>query len=414
MSDSLFLLEDFANAIVHNDLSRIELLLANGSIDANARLPRALNPPALVFAADLGLKDVVDLLFRFGARIDDTDDDGYTACHAAARGHADVLELLLAHHPDLGLECKSGRTPLQYSFIFDGGELISIMLIEAGASLDGVERHFLCQLAAHSTSAIRTLLRRGVVVKDLRDLELLTPLHLTVTRRRPESAAIRHMLVNECDVDLEVRSVWGATCIHTAQIYHNADAVRFLIAAGADVQPVNTDTPLHSLGSIESTSLLLAAGADVHARNESGRTPLHALAWDFMPGSMPIVHMMLAVGADLDAIDRYGYTARQFLADRGMPFEDDDLQVEAVDAARRRIANVRLDFVRHRAWQVCIGLQSRGLDALQMCEVLLHSCGPVAPLIPFHQWWKIATTVKHFTTPLLRVSHRRFDVDLET
>jgi hypothetical protein len=41
-------------------------------------------------------------------------------------------------------------------------------------------------------------------------------------------------------------------------------------------------------------------------------------------------------------------------------------------AAHREIVKVRLDFVRHRAWQVCIGLQSRELDALQMCEILLH------------------------------------------
>jgi hypothetical protein len=100
-------------------------------------------------------------------------------------------------------------------------------------------------------------------------------------------------------------------------------------------------------------------------------------------------------GADLDVADVNGNTARQLLADHQLTF-DDDAHAEAVESARREIAKVRLDFVRHRAWQVCIGLQSRGLDALQMCEILVHACGPVAPLIPFHQWWKIATTVKHF------------------
>jgi hypothetical protein len=58
----------------------------------------------------------------------------------------------------------------------------------------------------------------------------------------------------------------------------------------------------------------------------------------------------------------------------------------------------RLDIVRKRAFQVCVGLQPLGLDALQMCEVrvLAQSCGPAGPLVPFHQWWKFATTVKHF------------------
>jgi hypothetical protein len=56
----------------------------------------------------------------------------------------------------------------------------------------------------------------------------------------------------------------------------------------------------------------------------------------------------------------------------------------AQQATRARIASERLDFVRKRAFEVCVGLQSRGLDALQMCEVLVHACGPVAPIVDFH------------------------------
>jgi ankyrin repeat protein len=42
--------------------------------------------------------DVVDVLLRFGARIDDTDDDGRTACHVVpSRRNADMLALLLTH-----------------------------------------------------------------------------------------------------------------------------------------------------------------------------------------------------------------------------------------------------------------------------------------------------------------------------
>jgi hypothetical protein len=49
------------------------------------------------------------------------------------------------------------------------------------------------------------------------------------------------------------------------------------------------------------------------------------------------------------------------------------------------------------------------LDALQMCEILQQACGPVAPLIAFHHWWKIATTVKHFNsrTRIGRITNRK-------
>jgi len=100
---------------------------------------------------------------------------------------------------------------------------------------------------------------------------------------------------------------------------------------------------------------------------------------------------LLAAGADLDVADNAGATARQVLARRGRTIDPDQ-----VEAARRDIAKTRVDVVRCRAVQVCIGLQSLRIDALQMCEMLPLACGPVAPLIPFHIWWKIATTVKHF------------------
>ena len=133
--------------------------------------------------------------------------------------------------------------------------------------------------------------------------------------------------------------------------------------------------------------LLLAAGADVAARDGRGRTAcLVAAQW-----RSELVDVMLAAGADLDAADDNGHTPRSRLAENLA-----SVDVARVEFARRLIAKMRLDFVRHRAWQVCVGLQSRGLDALQMCEILLHACGPVAPVVAFHQWWKIATTVKHF------------------
>jgi hypothetical protein len=62
-----------------------------------------------------------------------------------------------------------------------------------------------------------------------------------------------------------------------------------------------------------------------------------------------------------------------------------------VEAARHRIAKMRLDLIRQRALNVCIRLESLELDALQMCEISTPACGRLASLIPFHIWWKIGT-----------------------
>jgi ankyrin repeat protein len=395
----------FADAIDRNDFSCVESLLTNGSIDANARLPRPMNhPPALVYAVARGRKDVVDVLLRFGARIDDTDDDGRTACHLVPHDHADMLALLLTHRPNLELRSISGRTPLDESFMTPLGHSISTMLIEAGAPLDGVDRRHLCGLAATSTAAIQTLLRRGVVVSELRNSSSKsTPLHLAVAASAPDPAVL-DMLVNECGVDLEARNTQGYTCMHIAKIRDNADAVRFLIAAGANVDCVNNlnRTPLHAMTMRDAkcTALLLAAGANAHACDSSGRTPAIEVASFLLRDQVffrTILSLFLAVGADLDAADLADNTARQILIDHQLNVGWDDAQTRKdVETAHRMIVTARLDFVRHRAYQVCIGLQSLRLDALQMCEILQHSCGPFAQLVEFHQWWKIVTTVKHF------------------
>jgi len=103
------------------------------------------------------------------------------------------------------------------------------------------------------------------------------------------------------------------------------------------------------------------------------------------------VYPLLAAGADLDATDDTGVTVREV-------FARVTIDPDRVEVARREIAKARLDLVQHRALQVCIGLQSLRIDALQLCEILQFACGAIAPVIPFHIWWKIATTVKHFRT----------------
>ena len=90
-------LEEFAKAIEDGNSSIVESLISSGSVDVNARLPRPFQPPALVLAAACGEAELVDILLRANARVDDADRIGLTACHATAYGgHHDVLALLLA------------------------------------------------------------------------------------------------------------------------------------------------------------------------------------------------------------------------------------------------------------------------------------------------------------------------------
>jgi ankyrin repeat protein len=372
-----------SNAIEQCDSNQVESLLSSGSTtDINARLPREHSPPPLVYAARCNARDIVAMLLSAGARIGDVDEQRQTACFAATCAQSvGALAVLLAHRPNLEIKDESNRTPLQVSFEVIKNDCIATMLINAGATLYAFAP--LHSFAASSTAAIQALLNRGVEVKRLTNNWNQTPLHAASRKRHDAdvAAGVVTMLINVCDVDLEAHDVNGQTCTHISANAGSDIVLRCLIDAGADVNCVDRSgqTPLHFVADYKCSILLLAAGAHVNARDQLHRTAFARATVSGSPNWKSILPTFVAAGAAATS----NVYERSIDADR-------------VEAARRDIAKTRLDFVRHRALEVCIGLQPLRLDALQLCEILQHACGPLARLIAFHQWWSIATTVKHF------------------
>lgn len=383
----------FFAAIEGGDSIRVRSLIEDELVDCNSSL---VGVPALVHSTSLGHSAIVDILLRAGAHVDACDSKQRTACHVAAeQGHADVLARLLAHTPDLGRRDVFGYTPFEVAIRYRQ-ERIVIMLIEARALF--------------ASPMLLCVLDGGVVVRELSDDECRTPLHVAATAHISNPAAMRMLVDDVCGIDVDARNSLGCTSLHLAAANDCGDQSRWLIDAGADIDAVADDghTPLHdSVDSADIVSMvyLLAAGANVHAKTVAGETVCFYLAarcdeydddnaFDELDGGdyiVPMMYALMAAGADVDAPNQSGVTARQLLARRGLALSD------SAELARtwRIIAEERLNFVRDRALQVCVGLAALRIDALQMCEILVHACGPVAPHVAFHQWWNIATVVKH-------------------
>src|SRR4051794_19782044 len=97
-------------------------------------------------------------------------------------------------------------------------------------------------------------------------------------------------------------------------IFDESDAIcRFVREhpGSAQLRSEEGDTLLHLscwAKRIDAVQALLTAGADVNARGESGRTPLHYAVYEGNLRSVPVVRALLARGADAEVMDDHGFS----------------------------------------------------------------------------------------------------------
>lgn len=121
----------------------------------------------------------------------------------------------------------------------------------------------------------RKLLERGADVNYRDDKKGSSPLIRAVARRR--GIAFMELLVSH-GADLNYRAPLAATPLLNAAIANDIEAVRFLVANGADLKKAgDAGNALHdacAMGFFEMVKELIALGMDVEARNAIGQTAL--------------------------------------------------------------------------------------------------------------------------------------------
>jgi ankyrin repeat protein len=384
-------------AICQNDLAAISLLISNGGIDVSG----SLSP--LHYATILGRLEIMALLLDAGADIDAVDDDGQSACFfAICREQTDALRFLVAR----GANLRARNGSLLDAAAGHENDRIAIILLDAGVSLENLEHNGLMELMARTRSIplLKRLLARNVDVSALRDPSGGTILHGFVCRDINLEYGFEYnvefvrALVQLGKVDVNAANHNGKTALHYVAMEGRLDFVPVLVQLGADVdhQDATGETALLSGWNGPCTQLLRAFNTDVTLATVDGKTACHFAAdvSFYADGTFDDVRLrnVVALGGDLDQPDNRGVTPRMIAVrwGRRLPTADE------IDSARRCIAKNRFNLVRKRALEICVGLQSLRLNALQSCEIMAHSFGALGSAIAFHQWWAIAIIVKHF------------------
>jgi ankyrin repeat protein len=189
---------------------------------------------ALIAAVTQDSSDIVELLLKAGANLDERDREGRTASHRATRSgdgktRLENIELLLYAGADPNAQDSEGDTPVLLELSRSDAELEPLKaLLEGGAELTLANNNG--QLPIHKAAArasgddgntVALLLERGVTAQVV-DKNGLTPLHYAVVATNV--GAVKKLL--DAGADINVRDKQGYTALdllNNAKLVGNAD-----------------------------------------------------------------------------------------------------------------------------------------------------------------------------------------------
>ncbi|KEG14357.1 putative ankyrin repeat family protein [Trypanosoma grayi] len=221
-----------------------------------------------------------DFLKQNHSLINSVEAGGFSALHFAAfNGDLDMINMLLEFRPNLELKNYDGNTPLIMAAKMRQHKAIKL-LVDAGADVNfrtptgGTAAHFSASMGHVDT--VRYLVELGADIMH-ENCETGTLLHWAA--HSGDADCIGAMLY-EFKIAIDAKDAHGGTALFTALYMKQVEAAEFLLEHGADPQLLvegDHSTPLHIAvehANTECVKLLLSFGANPHAANKSGDTPV--------------------------------------------------------------------------------------------------------------------------------------------
>lgn len=178
-----------------------------------------------------------------------------------------------------------------------------------------------CLSVACELRAKKKLMRafRVGTSKAMRGDNCLTSLHCAAREGRIETA----LLLLERKAAPDAQSAYGYSCLHYAVLGNTLSGiVEVLLCSGADsrVQCKDGRTPLHIAAFFrkeEAVRSLLAHGANIDAQDLCGNTPLHDVAGQVQSDCADLVRFLLSCGANGNIKNNRGQTPQDLAFKKG-------------------------------------------------------------------------------------------------
>jgi len=272
----------------------------------------------MVAAGEGKQKQIMDWVWRSG--FDPNHGRNSLLTHAAVYGRRELLASLIKHGADINAKDAGGQTPLGWAIRTIGEFDVASLLLDAGANVNVASKAFGYPLA-HAASVARPLLVQRLLAlgaaAQAADEEGRTALHQAIfPAPDPITPKLQERVVRlllDAGADVHAKDNQGVTPLDRAAEYGTTNLAKLLLSEGAALD-------IFTAAGCGATNFVAAAVARdpalVKATKANGTTPLH---WAVRTGQESAAELLLKAGADANAKDREMQTPLWMTASRNHP-----------------------------------------------------------------------------------------------